>query len=66
MQKTLIIIGAIFIIIGISWPWLSQLPFGKLPGDILIRKESFTFYFPITSMVIASLVLSLVFWIFRQ
>jgi len=66
MQRTLIIIGIIVIMAGLCWPWLSQLPFGRLPGDIVIRKPGFSMYLPITSMLIVSAVLSLLLWLFRN
>ena len=66
MAKWLVITGIIFILVGVAWPWLSKLGFGHLPGDIYIERKGFTFYFPITTGIIASLVLSLLFWIFRK
>ena len=66
MAKWLIIIGIIFILAGMAWPWLSRVGFGHLPGDINIERKGFSFYFPITSSIIISLVLSIIFWIFRK
>lgn len=66
MAKGLIILGAILILIGLVWPWLSKLGLGHLPGDIHIKREGFDFYFPLTSSIIASIILSLLFWIFRK
>lgn len=66
MQKALIIIGIVIVVAGLVWPWLSTLPLGRLPGDIVIRREGFTLYLPITTMLLVSLVLSLVVWLFRQ
>jgi len=66
MQKLLIFIGLILIIIGLLWPWLSKLPLGRLPGDIVINKGNVKIYFPITTMVIISVVLSLILWILRR
>lgn len=65
-QKILILIGFVIIIIGLTWPWLSKLPFGKLPGDIVIDKPSFKFFFPITSMIIISAIVSLIAWLIRK
>jgi hypothetical protein len=53
-QKTLIIIGAAVLAIGLLWPWLSKLGLGRLPGDIVIEREGFSFYFPVTTMVLIS------------
>ncbi len=66
MAKWLIILGIIFILIGLAWPWLSKLGLGHLPGDIHIARKGFSFYFPLTTGIIISLVLSLLFWIFRK
>ena len=66
MAKWLVIMGIVFILVGVAWPWLSKLGFGHLPGDIYIERKGFAFYFPITTGIIASLVLSLLFWIFRK
>ena len=66
MQKLLIILGILMLRIGITSPWISQLPFGRLPGDIVIERENFRFYFPLTTMLILSAVISLIVWLFRQ
>ncbi|PXX99764.1 DUF2905 domain-containing protein [Halomonas sp. LBP4] len=66
MNRTLILIGLLIVAIGLLWPWLSKLPLGQLPGDIVIRRENFSFYFPITTMILASLVLSGVLWLFNR
>ncbi|APX93769.1 Protein of unknown function [Franzmannia pantelleriensis] len=63
MSRTLILIGLIIVAIGILWPWLSKLPFGQLPGDIAVRREGFSFFFPITTMILVSVVLSLIMWL---
>jgi len=66
MQKSLIILGLAIAAIGLLWPWLGKLPFGRLPGDIIIDKEGMKFYFPITTMIIISLLVSLILWLFRK
>jgi uncharacterized membrane protein len=66
MTRILVTLGIILIVAGIAWPWLSKLGFGRLPGDIVIERENFRFYFPITSAILVSLVLSLIFWLFRK
>lgn len=66
MQKFLLVAGSIILLIGLLWPWVSKLPLGRLPGDILIEREHFTFYFPITTMIVISAVLSLLVWLFRR
>ena len=66
MQKTLIVLGLLILIAGFAWPWLSKLPLGRLPGDLVVDRENFRFYFPITTMIIVSVVLSLILWFLRR
>ncbi len=66
MQRTLIIIGIAIVLIGLLWPWLSKLPLGRLPGDILIDRPGLKVYIPITTMLLVSLLISLVMWLFRK
>ena len=66
MQKLLLTIGIILIVVALAWPWLKQLPLGRLPGDIMIRREGFSFFFPITTMILISLVVSLIMLFFRR
>jgi len=62
----LIAFGLLLVIAGLAWPWLSKLGLFRLPGDIVIERDGFRFYFPITSMVLISLVLSLIVWLLRK
>jgi len=66
MQKLLLILGITLIVIALAWPWLKHLPLGRLPGDIMIQKPGFSFFFPITSMLLVSLVVSLLLIVFRR
>jgi hypothetical protein len=66
MQRVLIIIGLFIVVIGLTWPWLSQLPLGRLPGDIVIDRPGTRIYIPIVTMILVSGVLSLLLWLFRQ
>ena len=66
MQKALIAIGLCLVIAGLGWPWLSKLPLGRLPGDIVIERENFRIYFPLGTMVLASLLLSAILWLLRR
>ncbi|MCD6061197.1 MAG: hypothetical protein K0S16_1508 [Moraxellaceae bacterium] len=65
-QKTLIIIGFVIVAIGLAWPLLGKLPFGRLPGDISYSRPGLTFFAPITTMIILSIVFSLIMWLFRR
>lgn len=66
MQRMLIIIGIVIIIIGLGWPYLSKLPIGRLPGDIIIDRPNMKVYIPITTMIIISVALSVIMWILRR
>jgi len=66
MPRTLMIIGAVVILVGIMWPWIARLPLFHLPGDIVIEREGFRFYFPITTGILISLVLSVLFWMLNK
>lgn len=66
MQRLLILIGALFLAAGLAWPWLRRQPFGRLPGDIHIVREGFSFHFPIVTCIVISLVVTLILWIFRR
>jgi ribose/xylose/arabinose/galactoside ABC-type transport system permease subunit len=66
MQRFLITLGVILIVGGLLWPWIAKLGLGRLPGDIRYERDGFRFYFPITTGLIISAVVSLIFWIFRK
>ncbi len=66
MTRILVALGVVLIVVGLAWPWLVKLGLGRLPGDIVIEREGFRFYFPITTMILISLVVSLIFWLFRK
>lgn len=66
MQKTLIGIGILIVLAGLLWPWLGKIPFGRLPGDIIIDKPGFKLFFPITSMLLVSGLISLIMWLLRK
>ena len=66
MQQILITLGIILLILGLLWPWLSQLPFGRLPGDIHIERENFSFHFPLMTGLVISVVLTLILWWLRK
>ncbi|MFW5454510.1 DUF2905 domain-containing protein [Thioalkalivibrio sulfidiphilus] len=66
MSRILITLGILLVSIGLAWPWISKLGLGRLPGDIVIEREDFRFYFPVTTMILLSLVLSVIVWLFRK
>lgn len=63
MSRMLVVIGLVLVVAGLLWPWLARLGLGRLPGDIVIQREGFTFYAPIATGLIISIVLSLIFWL---
>ena len=60
IQKTFIIIGILFVFVGLLFPLLKDIGLGKLPGDIVIKKEKSSFYFPIVTCIVVSIVVSLI------
>jgi hypothetical protein len=65
--KLLIGLGLVLIVAGLLLTFAGKVPFlGKLPGDIRIEREHFTFYFPLGTCLLLSLLLSLIFWLFRR
>jgi hypothetical protein len=66
VQRVLIGLGLLILLAGVLWPLLAKLPFGRLPGDLLIDRPGFKFFAPFTTMIILSLVLSLLLWLFRK
>jgi hypothetical protein len=66
MNRALILLGAGLIILGIGWSWFRQLPLFRLPGDIVIERPGFRFFFPITTMLLLSGLISLAAWMLRR
>ena len=66
MRRLLLLLGTALIVLAIAWPWLSRLPFGRLPGDIAIERPGLRLYCPWVTMLIVSLVVSLLLRLFRR
>ena len=66
MQRILIGLGVVLLGLGLLWPWLSRMGLGHLPGDIVIERENFRFYFPITTALLVSVALSVIIWLLRK
>ena len=66
MARLLIILGLTLVVLGMLWPWLSKMGFGRPPGDILIDRGSFKLNLPITTSILVSLVLSLLLWLINR
>ena len=65
MRKALIAAGLIVLVIGLLWPWLGRIPLGRLPGDIIITRPGFKFYFPVTTSIIISVIIAVIMKIFK-
>lgn len=66
MNRLLIGIGAALVLLGLAWPWLRRVPLFRLPGDIVIDRPGFRFFFPITTMVLISALITLISWLLRR
>ena len=66
MRRVLVLLGAAILLAGLLWPWLSKLPLGRLPGDIVIERPGFRLFVPFTTMLLASALLSLILWLLRR
>jgi hypothetical protein len=68
ITKILVSVGVLLIVAGLAWQfgWIQSLRLGRLPGDIVIERENFKFYFPITTAILISVVLSLISRMWRQ
>jgi hypothetical protein len=66
MARFLIVLGLILLVAGLLWPYLSQIGLGRLPGDIVVERENVTFYFPLMTCLLLSVLFSLVFWVVNR
>jgi hypothetical protein len=66
MSRLLVGLGLVILLIGFTWPWLSRLGLGRLPGDIVVERENFHFYFPLATSIIVSIILSAFLWILNR
>jgi hypothetical protein len=67
LARFLIVLGGILVVLGLALLVLPKIPgLGRLPGDIVIKRENFTFYFPLGTSIVISVILSLIFWLFRR
>ena len=66
MNRLLVALGAALVVAGLLWPWLKRTHLFHLPGDIVIDRPGFKFFFPITTTLIVSAVISLIAWLMRR
>ncbi len=66
LQRFLIGLGLVLLVAGLLWPLLSRIGLGRLPGDILFQRGGATFYFPLATSIIISIVLTVLLWLFNR
>ena len=66
MRKLLVAIGLVSLALGLAWPWVRRLHLGRLPGDVVIQRPQVTFYLPITTSILLSILLSAIIWWLRR
>jgi hypothetical protein len=66
LGRLLVILGVVLVAVGLLWPYLGKIGLGRLPGDIVIEREGFQLYLPITTCVLISAVLTLGIWLLRK
>jgi Protein of unknown function (DUF2905) len=66
MARWLIILGVVLVVAGLLWPWITKLGLGRLPGDIVVERENFRLYLPITTSILVSVALSLILWLLNR
>jgi hypothetical protein len=66
MSRTFIVLGIILVAVGLLLPWIGWLRLGRLPGDIVVERQNFTLYFPITSGLLISVALTLFLWLVNR
>lgn len=67
LARMLIIIGVLLVVVGLALLLVPKIPWlGRLPGDLVIKRENFSFYFPLATCILISVILSLIFWLFRK
>ena len=65
MQKILIILGIVILVVGLFYPYIKKIGVGQLPGDIIIKSGNSTFFFPIVTCIIISIILTIIFNLFK-
>jgi len=64
--RCLITVGLVLVVVGSLWPWLGRLGLGRLPGDIVVERGAFHFYFPIVTCLAISVLVSLILWLLNR
>jgi hypothetical protein len=66
LGRLLIVAGVLMVVVGVALTAAGRLGIGRLPGDFVYRRGTFTLYFPLMTSILLSILLSLIFWLFRR
>jgi hypothetical protein len=66
IRRLLITVGVVLVAVGLLWPVAQKLGLGRLPGDIVVERQNFRFYFPLATSILVSVVVTLLFWLLRR
>jgi len=66
VSRLLIVFGLVLVVLGLLWPLIAKLGLGRLPGDIVIERDHFRFYFPLASSLLVSAVISVILWLINR
>ncbi|WP_316206390.1 MULTISPECIES: DUF2905 domain-containing protein [unclassified Bradyrhizobium] len=66
MSRALILFGLVLVVVGLLWPYIGKLGLGRLPGDIVVERPGFSFYFPLMTSLLFSVVISIVLWLVNR
>lgn len=66
ISRLLIVFGLVLVALGLLWPLIAKLGLGRLPGDIVIERDHFRFYFPLASSLLVSAVISVILWLINR
>lgn len=66
MNRLLILLGSALLLAGLAWPWIRRVPLFRLPGDLIIERPGLKFFFPLTTMLLLSAVVSIIAWLWRK
>jgi len=66
VRRLLITVGIVLVAVGLLWPVAQKLGLGRLPGDIVVERQNFRFYFPLATSILVSVVVTLLFWLLRR
>lgn len=66
MSRAFILFGLVLVVVGLLWPYIGKLGLGRLPGDIVVERPGYSFYFPLMTSLLLSVVVSLVLWLVNR